>query len=233
MSENFNGLLLNNKIYPLEDIKDLCDGLLEDQSIPGWEKQVYEFILEWIDEKDYIIQESSGTTGKPKKLQIPKKSMIQSARHTCKVFDLKFGQNALLCLPVEYIAGKMMIVRAFTGGLNLLLAEPTSMPDMTGFGNIDFCAMVPLQVYNSLNSVEALRRINKLIIGGAEIRDELEVILRDLVIEVYATYGMAETCSHVAIRRLSGTKYERFYHAMPGVKFSVDDRNCLIIEASY
>jgi O-succinylbenzoic acid--CoA ligase len=134
---------------------------------------------------------------------------------------------------VEYIAGKMMIVRALVGGLNLQYTEPTSMPDLSGFGVVDFCAMVPLQTYNSLNSVETLRKIKKLIIGGAEIRDELEVILRDLSIEVYATYGMAETCSHVATRRISGTEYERFYNAIPGVKFFVDDRSCLKINANF
>lgn len=233
MENNISGLLLNNKIYPVNDLPDLCEGMIEDKSIAEWEKNVYRFILEWINDEDYIVQMSSGTTGKQKKLKLSKESMIRSALHTIEFFDLKFGQNALLCLPLDYIAGKMMVVRAFAGGLNLLFTEPTSMPDFKGLKNIDFCAMVPLQVYNSLNSVETLRRIKKLIIGGAEIRDELEVMLRDLTIEVYATYGMAESCSHVAIRRLSGTEYERNYTAIPDVKFSVDDRECLIIEAGY
>ncbi len=233
MENNCNGLLLNNKIHPIDELKDLCESMIEEKSVPQWEKGVYEFIKEWINEKDYIVQKSSGTTGKQKKLNLLKETMIQSARNTCEFFDLKFGQNALLCLPIEYIAGKMMIVRAFIGGLNLLLTEPTSMPDFSGLKKIDFCAMVPLQVYNSLNSVETLRRINKLIIGGAEIRDELEVMLRDLTIDVYATYGMTEACSHVAIKRLSGLEHERYYKALPDVKFSVDDRDCLIVEAAY
>jgi O-succinylbenzoic acid--CoA ligase len=107
------------------------------------------------------------------------------------------------------------------------------MPAIDGFGKIDFCAMVPLQVYNSLNSVDTLRRINKLIIGGAEIRDELEIMLRDMPNEVFATYGMTETCSHVAIRRISGTEPERYYHAVSGVEFSIDKRNCLEITTDY
>jgi O-succinylbenzoic acid--CoA ligase len=201
--------------------------------VPQWEKNIYSFILDWIDDKEYIEQKSSGTTGKQKTLQISKESMMLSSKNTCTLLDIHFGQTALLCLPVEYIAGKMMIVRAIVGGLNLLYTEPTSMPDLSGFGVIDFCAMVPLQTYNSLNSVETLRRIKKLIIGGAEIRDELEVMLRDLTNEVYATYGMAETCSHVATRRISGTEYERFYKAIPGVKFFTDDRSCLKIDANF
>lgn len=233
MENRFNGLLLNNKIYPIDYLQELCESKIDDDNVAQWEKEVYKFIREWINDKDYIVQKSSGTTGKKKDIKLSKETMIHSAQNTCEFFDLKFGQNALLCLPIEYIAGKMMIVRAFVGGLNLILTEPTSMPDFSGLKKIDFCAMVPLQVYNSLNSVETLRRINKLIIGGAEIRDELEVMLRDLTINVYATYGMAETSSHVAIRRLSGIEHERYYNAMPEVKFSVDDRDCLIIEAAY
>ena len=233
MQTHFHGLLINNRIHPIDSLPDICENMLADKSIPEWEKKIYAFINEWISDKEYIQQTSSGTTGKPKELKLSKKSMILSAQKTCKLFDLRFGNSILLTLPIEYIAGKMMIVRAFVGGLNLLLTEPTSMPDLTDFGNIDFCAMVPLQAYNSLNSIETLRRIKKLIIGGAEIRDELEVMLRDLPNEVYATYGMAETCSHVAIRRISGTEPERLYKAIPGVKFSVDNRGCLVIDANH
>ena len=233
MQNNFHGLLINNKIFPIDDLQDLCENMKEDRSIPDWEKKVYDFIEEWISTRDFIPQYSSGTSGKPKELKLPKRSMIQSAERSCSYFDLHFGNSILLCLPMEYIAGKMMVVRAFVGGLNLLLTEPSSMPDLSGFSKIDFCAMVPLQAYNSLNSVETLRRIKRLIVGGAEIRDELEVMLRDLPNEVYATYGMAETCSHVAIRRISGIDHERFYHAIPGVSFTVDERGCLEIKTDY
>lgn len=233
MQDNFHGLIIGNRIYPIDQLDDLCENMLADNSVPPWEKKIYSFLSDLIDKKDYIVQTSSGTTGVPKDLKLSKQAMIRAARSTCDQFDLRYGQTALLCLPVEYIAGKMMIIRALVGGLNLLITEPTSMPFMADFGKIDFCAMVPLQVYNSLNTVETLRRINKLIIGGAEIRDELEVILRDLPNEVYATYGMAETYSHVAIRRINGTEHERNYHALPGVKFNIDERSCLSIEADY
>jgi len=233
MQNDFHGLLINNKIYPIDDLLDLCENIGEDRSIPEWEKKIYAFIGEWIDDNEFIRQSTSGTSGKPKELKLPKQSMIRSAQKTFELFDLRFGDTLLLCLPMDYIAGKMMVVRAFVGGLNLLLTEPSSMPDLTGFSKIEFCAMVPLQVYNSLNSVETLRRIKKLIIGGAEIRDELEVMLRDMPNEVYATYGMAETCSHVAIRRINGIDHERFYHAISGVTFALDKRGCLEIKADY
>ncbi|MBN1598999.1 MAG: AMP-binding protein [Bacteroidales bacterium] len=233
MDKNYHGLLLNNKIFPKDGLLDLCDSKLDEPGTPNWEMNVFSFIKEWLNDKNYIVQQSSGSTGKPKEIKLFKESMVGSAKITCSYFDIRFGQTALLCLPIEYIAGKMMIVRAFVGGLNLLLTEPSSMPELSGFGKIDFCAMVPLQVYNSLNSIETLRRIDKLIIGGGEIRDELEVMLRDLPNNVFATYGMAETCSHVAIRRLSGSTYERFYNAVPGVKFNTDQRNCLVVETPF
>jgi len=233
MRTNYHGLLLNNRIYPIDDLKILCEEKLSDKKVPVWEKKVYTFILEWLSDENYIVQHSSGTTGASKEIRLSKESMMISAQNTCKFFDLKFGHTALLCLPIDYIAGKMMVVRSFVGGLNLYMTEPTSMPDLTHCGKIDFCSMVPLQAFNSLNSVEALHNIKKLIIGGAEIRPELEVILRDLPVEVFATYGMAETCSQVAIRKLSGASYERYYNALPGVEFECDERNCLIIRADY
>jgi len=233
MEQFSHGLIINSRIYPVDSLKDLCETVIEDRSKPEWEKKIYRFIEEWINDDDHIIQNSSGTTGKNKEFKLSKKSMTLSAQKTCSLFDLKSGQSILLCLPIDYIAGKMVVVRAFVGGLNLLYTEPTSMPELTGFGKIDLCSMVPLQAYNSLNSIETLRRIKKLIIGGAEIREELEVMLRDLPNEVYISYGMAETCSHVAIRQISGMQYDRHYQAIPGVVFSVDDRNCLIIDADY
>lgn len=233
MKTSYHGLLLNNRIYPLDELKSLCDERINDNDVPVWEKKVNQFILDWLSDDDYIVQNSSGTTGSSKEIHLSKAAMVISAENTCKYFDLKFGHTALLCLPIDYIAGKMMIVRSFVGGLNLYLTEPSSMPDLSQCGKIDFCSMVPLQAFNSLNSVETLRNIKKLLIGGAEIRPELEVILRDLPIEVYATYGMAETCSHVAIRRLSGVNYERYYSALPGVEFDNDERNCLVIKAGY
>lgn len=233
MGNTFHGLLLNNKIYPIDSLKEVCTIVTNDSSKPEWEQKIYAFIAEWLDDKDYITQYSSGTTGKAKEIKLSKSAMIASAKKTCDLFSLGFGQTALLCLPVEYIAGKMMIVRAFVGGLNLLYTEPSSFPEFSNFGQIEFCAMVPLQAYNALNSVETLRKIRTIIVGGGEIRDELEVMLRDLPNQVFATYGMAETCSHIAIRRVSGLEYERYYHAIPGVSFTVDERNCLAIKADF
>jgi O-succinylbenzoic acid--CoA ligase len=227
------GLILNNQQYSFKELLQYSAENVCSATTMPWEKEVYRFIIDWLSDQDHIIQYSSGTTGKIKEIRLSKQSMIASASSTCKYFRLKEKQTALHCLPIEYIAGKMMIVRCMTGNLNLYLTIPKSKLDLTGFDTIDFCAMVPLQVLNILTARNKRLPVSKLIIGGAEINPALESMLLNIPTEVYATYGMAETCSHVALRRINGPGRQEVYHALPDVKLSCDNRNCLVIDASY
>ena len=226
-------LTINNKSFTREELLIYSKSKAGDEKTPSWDKAVYQFILNWFDDSETIVQFSSGTTGKSKELHLSKQSMIRSAENTCTFFDLKKGQTAVLCLPVDFIAGKMMIIRCIAGGLNLQLIDPKGNPDLSGVGPIDFIAMVPHQVQNTLLSVEGIPAIKKLIIGGAEIHADLERKLSQHPGEIYATYGMAETCSHVAVRRINGQNAQLFYRALPGIKLDIDDRNCLVIDAQY
>jgi O-succinylbenzoic acid--CoA ligase len=194
---------------------------------------MYTFIQEWLDESQTIVQRSSGTTGRSKILTLQKKSMIRSAENTCQYFNLDQGQTALLCLPADYIAGKMMVVRSIVGGLNLHITEPRSVPDLTAMPGMDFCAMVPVQVMNTFSYKMNYPSIQKLIIGGTGIPAELENLIRDIPVQVFATFGMAETCSHIAVRRINGPHPEPFYQALPGIDLSTDARGCLVIKTSY
>lgn len=159
---------------------------------------------------------------------------MQSAAITCDYLKLKEGETALLCLPLEYIAGKMMVVRALYGGLNLLLADPSGRP-LAGIDHqIDFAAMVPLQVYNSLEREEEKERlmgIGKLIIGGGAIDPQLEAVLKDYPHPIYSTYGMTETVSHIALRRISGQKATEGYIPLPGVRVKMTEEGTLLIDA--
>jgi o-succinylbenzoate---CoA ligase len=226
-------MMINQHPFNQPELIQLADRKIRDDHTPVWEKSVFEFIRSWFDPSGSIIQYSSGTTGKSKKIILPKRSMWQSAENTCRFFDLKKGQTAVLCLPVDYIAGKMMIVRCLAGGLNLQLAEPRSKPDLRGIDNITFCAMVPLQVINTWSGPESPPAVQTLIIGGAEISRELEDLVRDIPVEVYATYGMAETCSHIALRKVNGENADSWYQALPGIDLETDTRNCLVIRAAY
>lgn len=232
MNFDFPGIILNDRILSLEDLPDHAKSQLE-LELPAWERGIYQFMLDFIDETDYIVQQSSGTTGTPKTFRISKLSMVESARLTAKKLGLKFGDKALLCLPVEYIAGKMMVVRAFVSGLNLIWEEPSSMPVLTKHGMINFCSMVPLQVYNSFSNYEFFKNIENLIIGGAELRNELLAMFRDVSNNTFESYGMAETCSHIALRKISGPTPDKYFETLPGISVETDERGCLVIHAPY
>jgi O-succinylbenzoic acid--CoA ligase len=227
------GITINGNKFTFSELLAFSYDKIESVNTLHWETEIYRFIITWLSDVDEIVQYSSGTTGKSKEIRLLKQSMIASAMGTCRFFNLQKGQTALLCLPATYIAGKMMIVRCMVGELNLCLAEPNGMPDLSDIQHIDFCAMVPLQVLNILNGRNNMLPIKKLIIGGADTGPELENRLFHISTEVYATYGMAETCSHVAIRRLSGTDHKEAYHALSGVTLTQDERGCLVIDATW
>lgn len=171
--------------------------------------------------------QTSGSTGVPKIIQLPKKYMEASAKMTLGFLNLKEGDRALLCMSPHHIGGIMMVVRAMLGNLILEVVEPTARPLKELTGDFDFVAMVPYQVEASL---EDLPHIKKLIIGGGPISPELEGKLRDFPNEIYHTYGMTETISHIAMRRVNGEDCD-WFKTMPGVRLSCDERGCLVIDA--
>ena len=200
------------------------------------EQDVKRFLAEWNDEKDSVLVHTSGSTGQPKALWVEKQRMLSSARITCDFLGLKEGDTALLCLSPDYIAGKMMVVRALERGLQLICVEPDGHPlkHITEHGEITFAAMVSMQVYNSLQVPEERERlmgIKHLIIGGGAIDDDLAQELKDFPHAVWSTYGMTETLSHIALRRLSGNDVSDHYVPFDGVEVSVNADHCLVIHA--
>ena len=214
---------------------------------------VEDFLAEWHNDSPTVLVHTSGSTGKPKPMLVEKRRMEASARITCKFLGLKEGDTALLCLPLDYIAGKMMVVRALTCGLQLASVEPSGHPlnnvqssilnAQSSMFNLQcsmfnlqysLVAMVPLQVWNSLQvpeERERLMQIRHLIIGGGAINDELAEALKDFPNAVWSTYGMTETLSHIALRRLNGPERSEWYTPFEGVEVSLNEDNCLCIDA--
>jgi O-succinylbenzoic acid--CoA ligase len=192
-----------------------------------FEKPVGDFLLDWFDNKSYIEMQTSGSTGTPKVIRVDKQAMVNSAMATGDFFDLRSGNRALQCLPVKYVAGKMMLIRAIILGLDLDYVAPSSHPmkDLDD-QKYDFVAMVPMQAQNSLKE---LHNVRKLIVGGARISASLEKELMKLPTEVYETYGMTETITHIAAKRVG----EKAFTVLPHVTISYDDRNCLVIHAPH
>lgn len=195
---------------------------------------VEEFLAQWNDTSDVIEVHTSGSTGKPKRLLVEKRRMVNSARITCDFLGLKEGDTALLCMPLDYIAGKMVVVRSLVSHLHLISVMPSSHPLKDITQPIDFAAMVPLQVYSSLQEPaerERLMSIRHLIIGGGAIDDSLESQLQQFPNAVWSTYGMTETLSHIALRRISGENSSLWYSPLDGVDVSLSSDSCLEIYA--
>ena len=197
---------------------------------------VDDFIREWTSEDPDVEVHTSGSTGTPKVFRATKQRMKESARITCESLGLRKGDQALLCLSPDYIAGKMMIVRALEYGMKLCCIPPSSHP-MAAKNlpkKIDFCAMVAMQVKVSLQKEHERKRlmgIGHLIVGGSAIDEQLARELRAFPNAVWSTYGMSETLSHIALRRLSGEDAEPWYRPLRNVEVGLDERGCLTIHA--
>lgn len=192
----------------------------------SYENSIGLFLLEWLNDSIYIELKTSGSTGNPKTIHVLKEHMIQSALATGNYFKVLEKSKVLLCLPADYIAGKMMLVRALILGWHLDSITPSSSPLIDIEKNYDFCAMVPMQVQNSLKD---LSKIKTLIVGGASISEELIIKLKKIKTKVYETYGMTETVSHIAVKLLNDAN--NIFTALDHVTLSTDHRNCLKINA--
>ena len=206
---------------------------------------------EWRNDSPYVEVKTSGSTGEPKRMLVEKQRMRASARITCDFLGLKAGDTALLCMSLDYIAGKMMVVRAIERNLRLIVVEPSGHPlaeqicrewDLRSFRPLlaspsigeELAAMVPMQVYNSLQvpeERERLKQIKHLIIGGGAIDEAMAEELKTFPNHVWSTYGMTETLSHIALRRLSGPEASEWYTPFPSVSVSQNEEGCLVIDA--
>lgn len=193
-----------------------------------------EFVSDWQSDSPTLLVHTSGSTGKPKPMLVEKRRMEASARITCGFLGLRAGDTALLCMPLDFIAGKMVVVRSLVWGLQLVAVEPSGHPLKGLTESPTFAAMVPMQVYNSLKVEEErrlLRDIKHLIIGGGAVNSDMAEELRGFPNAVWSTYGMTETLSHIALRRLSGAEASEWYEPFDGVGVTTNADGCLVIDA--
>lgn len=193
------------------------------------------FLNNWFNSDDFIQVQTSGSTGRPKLVSLKKGRMIASAEATGQFFGLYEKTSALFCLSPNYIAGKMMLVRALVLGWHLDVVNSNSHPLDGNKNDYDFCAMVPMQVQQSMLQ---LNQIKTIIIGGAPVSFNLSEALKKLKTNCFATYGMTETITHIAVKplNLSAQKWmnaanKNTYKVLPNIKISVDNRGCLVIDA--
>jgi O-succinylbenzoic acid--CoA ligase len=225
-------LLLEGKEYTSDDIARFVAEGAENYPSAIWD--LYLFLNEWFNDSPVITVHTSGSTGAPKELIARKDQMMQSARLTCEFLNLQAGDTALLCMNLRYIGAMMVVVRSLVAGLNLIVRPASGHPLSDISEPLKFAAMVPLQVYNTLHTPEEkeqLKQTEILIIGGGAVDEALEAEIKSLPIAVYSTYGMTETLSHIALRRLNGNSASNHYYPFSSVELSLSPENTLIIKA--
>lgn len=225
-------LLLQGMEYTAGDISRLVAEGAENCPPALWD--LYIFLEKWFDASPVITVHTSGSTGTPKELVVRKDRMMQSARLTCEFLNLQAGDTALLCMNLRYIGAMMVVVRSLVAGLNLIVRPASGHPLSDIEEPLRFAAMVPLQVYNTLRVPEEKERLEQtdiLIIGGGAVDDTLEAEISAFPTAVYSTYGMTETLSHIALRRLNGETASKHYYPFPSVELSLSAESTLVIKA--
>lgn len=221
-----NRFKLNGHHFSHKELKAVAYSFIKEGE--PFEKEVGDFLMDWCNDSPTLRVQTSGSTGTPKTMELSKQAMVESALATGDFFELKPSDTALHCLPARYIAGKMMLVRAMILGWEIDLVEPASNVVFDTQKHYDFCAMVPMQVAESLDS---LKNIKTVIIGGAPVSHQLKEKLKNHPVQFYETYGMTETITHIALKKLNGNDASEVFKTLPNITVSTDDRNCLIIDA--
>ncbi len=224
---------LNGKTYSVSNLNQFLDTATTSQ-MRSYYSEVVNFITDWYADDKELLVHTSGSTGTPKELRIAKEKMVNSALLTCNYFNLKKGDSILLCMPLQYIAGKMMLVRAVVAQLAVWVRPPQGRPVKELNQHIDFAAMVPLQLYNSLSFKEDranLKAIRQVLIGGGSIDRGVEEQLASFTNGFYSSYGMTETVSHIALRKVNGAERSEWYSPFPSVSLGQTDAGALTIDA--
>lgn len=203
--------------------------------VDSWEAG-QSFVSSWLNQQQIFSQKTSGSTGTPKINKIGRSQIVSSIHRTARALGLPEGMQALVCLDLRYIGGKMMLARGLELKWHMHLAPP-SVKAIERFSmgrSYDFCAMVPLQIEGLLKTrrgKELLNSIDKMIIGGAPLNKDTVTQLQSLTCQVFATYGMTETVSHVALQALNGPNKSDHFTMLPDIDHGLDERGCLRLRA--
>jgi len=223
-----NQFKLNGQHYTFATLKEQANSLANESE--SYKNDIGLFLMDWLNDELTLTVTTSGSTGIPKHFELSKQAMVNSAFATGDYFQLQPTNTALLCLPITYIAGKMMLIRAIVLGLHIDLVVPNSNPLKYLNKVYDFVAMVPMQLENS---IIGLFKVNTLIVGGAKVSHELINKIQKSTSNVYETYGMTETITHIAVRKLNHTLSITNFDVLPNIQISQDERACLVIHAPY
>lgn len=215
-----NDLNINLKNSDWNDLKQI-------ENSASWWVSIIDFLEELAREQDYVTLQTSGSTGEAKVMKVEKYKLFNAALRTVDFFSLNSSTKGLLCLSANYIAGKMMIIRALVSGMHLHAVEPNSNPLKALKNSIDFAAMVPMQVKHGLQYPEKFNLLKTLIIGGGLVDNSLKESLLKTTVKAYETFGMTETLSHIALKEISNN--QTFFKVLDGIEIGQGYHQELII----
>ena len=202
-----------------------------------FEEETFTFIRDWLTGEENFELTTSGSTGKPKTISLSRYQMMASAKRTSEKINLQKNSRALVCLDPRFIAGKMMLVRCLTLGLRIMAVEPTANPliKIPVDKCVQFTAFVPYQVQSVLESKHPhlLNDLDKILIGGAPLNQNIIEQLDRYQCECYESYGMTETASHIALRLVNTKSKQPYFETLPGIEINLDNRGCLVVTADY
>lgn len=227
----YQSLTLFGEKYHPQELTQLAVSKIKDPNIASWEKKIFWFILEWLHPSNTMEVKTSGSTGKAKTIHFSKDQMIASARATAQYFGFAAKDSVLLALDMSYVAAKMMVVRAFVSGLDLYYVKPSSDPFKDrDFPELKFVPLVPLQLKSIIQSSESLaglRSVSQVLVGGGAVDTDLERFIKQENNAYYASFGMAETLTHFAVKRINGPIPDSAFHTLEGVRIRQDENGCL------
>jgi O-succinylbenzoic acid--CoA ligase len=227
MSEQFH---INGQDYTRTEV--LAYAREQQALAPEWESSHWKCVLDWFSDDETVWAKTSGTTGEPKPIALSKNAMMVSAKATADYLGLPKNASVLLALPSAFIGGKMMIVRALVNAWNLHWIAPSARLHAPAGVTIDLVALTPHQVESTLTSNPSFfHSIHACLVGGAAVSAALREKMEALPTLFYATYGMTETTSHIALQLLNGPTAENHFHTLPHVEVSLDARGCLVVHA--
>jgi O-succinylbenzoic acid--CoA ligase len=228
-----DSLLLNGRSFRYAEIQQYPFHSHTD--VNGYEAKILDFCRQWLNGTLEFGLRTSGSTGTPQLIQMRRRQFEASARRTCEYLGLGPGDRELVCLNCEFVGGLMMLVRGLDQNMHLTIVEPHADPLalVPPEATFDFASFVPLQLRTLLDHGHAphLDQMKAILVGGATVDSSLEKAIQQLQVPVYHTYGMTETASHIALRRINGPDASPYYRVLPGIHVAQDERGCLTVRA--
>jgi O-succinylbenzoic acid--CoA ligase len=161
-----------------------------------------------------LIVETSGSSGKPKRVTLSREAILASANAA----QIRLGGPGqwLLALPINFVAGANVLIRSLVADTQPVLmntavpftAEAFARSASLMTGSRRYTSLVPTQLARIAAALDdpfspsgtndfllaQLRKFDAVLVGGQAPQNEVVAHLKSLGVKIVITYGMTETC---------------------------------------